>query len=36
MIGTGGLAGADFVELQGDHREALRNLLGRRGWVVKG
>lgn len=34
--GTGGLAGDDFVELQGDHREALRNLLGRRGWVVKG
>ena len=25
-----------FVELQGDHREALRDLLGRRGWVVKG
>ena len=34
--GTGGLAGDDFVEIQGDHREALRDLLGRRGWVVKG
>lgn len=25
-----------FVEIQGNHREALRDLLGRRGWVVKG
>ena len=24
------------VEIQGDHREPLRELLGRKGWVVKG
>ena len=35
-FGTGGRAGEDHVEIQGDHREALRDLLGRRGWVVKG
>ena len=34
--GTGGRVGEDFVEIQGDHREPLRELLGRKGWVVKG
>jgi translation initiation factor 1 len=24
------------IEIQGDHREPLRELLGRKGWVVKG
>jgi translation initiation factor 1 len=34
--GTGGHAGEGSVELQGDQRERLRELLGRRGWTVKG
>jgi translation initiation factor 1 len=34
--GTGGRAGETFVEIQGDHRERLRNLLARKGWTVKG
>jgi len=34
--GTGGRAGETFVEIQGDHRERLRELLGRKGWTVKG
>jgi len=34
--GTGGKAGADFIELQGDQRERLRDLLSRKGWTVKG
>ena len=34
--GTGGTAAADHVELQGDHRPALRALLARKGWTVKG
>ena len=34
--GTGGKAGEDFVELQGDQRERLRDLFGRKGWTVKG
>lgn len=34
--GTGGGAGETTVEIQGDHREALRALLGARGWTVKG
>jgi len=34
--GTGGRAGNDFVEIQGDHRERLRELLARRGWRVRG
>jgi translation initiation factor 1 len=34
--GAGGRAGPDFVEIQGDHRERLRELLQRRGWQVKG
>jgi translation initiation factor 1 len=34
--GTGGRAGEDYVEIQGDHRERLRDLLQRKGWVVTG
>jgi len=34
--GTGGRAGVDFVEIQGDHRERLRELHQGRGWRVKG
>jgi translation initiation factor 1 len=34
--GTGGTAGESSVEIQGDHRERLRELLARRGWTVKG
>lgn len=33
---TGGTALEDAVELQGDHREALRSLLVGRGWTVRG
>jgi len=35
-LGTRGAALEDRVELQGDHREALRTLLGAKGWTVKG
>ena len=34
--GTGGRAGPGHVELQGDHRERLREILPKRGWTVKG
>jgi translation initiation factor 1 len=34
--GAGGKAGEDFVELQGDQRERLRDLLARKGWIIKG
>lgn len=34
--GTGGKAGLDFVELQGDQRERLRDLLTKKGWLIKG
>jgi translation initiation factor 1 len=34
--GTGGTAGDDTVELQGDHRDRLRDVLRKRGFVVKG
>ena len=34
--GTGGSAGAGFIELQGDQRERLRALLESQGWKVKG
>ena len=33
---TGGKAVEDRIELQGDHRERLRGLLGAKGWQVKG
>jgi len=34
--GAGGGAGEDFVEIQGDHRERLRELLAKKGMTVKG
>lgn len=34
--GTGGGAGEDSIELQGDQRERLRELLARKGMRVKG
>jgi translation initiation factor 1 len=34
--GTGGHAGDSFVELQGDQRERLRELLARKHWTIKG
>jgi len=34
--GSGGSAGVDRVEIQGDHRDALRALLSAKGWTVKG
>jgi translation initiation factor 1 len=34
--GTGGAVGETTVEIQGDRREDLRDLLARRGWTVKG
>ena len=34
--GTGGHAGEESIELQGDQRERLRELLARKGWKVKG
>jgi translation initiation factor 1 len=34
--GSGGTAGRDHVEVQGDHLETLRGLLRRKGWTVKG
>ena len=34
--GTGGHVGDGSIELQGDQRERLRELLGKKGWKVKG
>jgi translation initiation factor 1 len=34
--GTGGAVSEDTVELQGDHRERIRDLLLKKGFVVKG
>ena len=34
--GTGGSAGKGWVELQGDQRERVRELVVTRGWKVKG
>ena len=34
--GSGGKAGDTHVEIQGDHREKLREFLRSKGWVVKG
>ena len=34
--GTGGHVGETSVELQGDQRERLRDLLAKKGWAVKG
>jgi translation initiation factor 1 len=34
--GTGGTIADNTVEIQGDHRERLRDVLARKGWTVKG
>jgi translation initiation factor 1 len=34
--GSGGKAGESHVEIQGDHREKIRDLLRSKGWIVKG
>jgi translation initiation factor 1 len=34
--GSGGTVDEDRVEIQGEHRERLRELLRAKGWVVKG
>jgi translation initiation factor 1 len=34
--GAGGSAGEDSIEIQGDHRERLRELLARKGMTVMG
>jgi len=34
--GTGGHAGDGSIELQGDQRERVREILSKRGWKVKG
>lgn len=35
-LATGGKTVDDRIEIQGDHRERLRELLTAKGWVVKG
>ncbi len=34
--GAGGTIAEDRIEIQGDHRQLLRQLLGDQGWLVKG
>ena len=34
--GSGGKAGETHVEIQGDHRDKVRELLRAKGWIVKG
>lgn len=34
--GTGGKAGETHLEIQGDHRDKLRDLIRAKGWIVKG
>ena len=34
--GSGGTVAGDRVEIQGEHRDTLRELLRARGWTVKG
>jgi translation initiation factor 1 len=36
LCGAGGKTGENLVELQGDQRERLRDLLAKKGWIVKG
>jgi len=36
LCGTGGTVRETSVEVQGDHREALRRLLSSKRWTVKG
>jgi translation initiation factor 1 len=33
---SGGKAGDTLIEIQGDHRDTIRDRLRARGWVVKG
>ena len=35
-LGTGGTAGETVIELQGDHRAAIRRILSERNFLVKG
>jgi translation initiation factor 1 len=34
--GSGGKAGETHVEVQGDHRQRIRDVLRSKGWTVKG
>jgi len=36
VCGSGGTTRDDRVEIQGDHRDRLRQLLRKKGWTVKG
>jgi translation initiation factor 1 len=36
LLGTGGTAGETLIELQGDHRAAIRRVLSERNFLVKG
>ena len=36
VCGSGGKAGETHIEIQGDHRDKLREVLRGKGWVVKG
>jgi translation initiation factor 1 len=36
LLGTGGTVGEALIELQGDHRDALRRILSERNYLVKG
>ncbi|HEX5856385.1 MAG TPA: translation initiation factor [Thermoanaerobaculia bacterium] len=36
LLGTGGMAGETLIELQGDHRAAIRRILSERNFLVKG
>jgi translation initiation factor 1 len=36
LLGTGGTAGDTLIELQGDHRAAIRRILSERNFLVKG
>jgi len=36
LLGTGGTAGETLIELQGDHRAAIRRILSERHFLVKG
>ncbi len=36
VCGSGGSAGDEHVEVQGDHRDRLRDVLAKKGWQVRG
>ena len=36
ICGSGGKAGGTHIEIQGDHRDKIRDYLRAKGWVVKG